>query len=143
MSYRSPRRRRTQRFTRSALDRILGGVCGGLGEYLGISSWWVRFGFIGLIAFTLGAGVLLYFVLWLAIPEQTLADVYLLTHQPIRRVNPETLVLLGGGIILIGIAVMALNVGVFDNANAEALLPFIVTLLGLALLAQQLGRPTA
>jgi phage shock protein PspC (stress-responsive transcriptional regulator) len=135
----STRRQRTQRFTRSMVDRVFGGVCGGVGSYLGINSWWVRLAFLGLIAFTLGAGLLLYLVLWLAMPEQTLADLYDSPNIS-RRINPETLVLFGGGVIIVGITVMSLNVGLFDNTNAEAILPFVIILLGLTLLAQQLGR---
>jgi len=53
---------------RSTTDKQLGGVCGGLGEYFGIDSSLIRVGFV---LFTLagGAGLLLYVVLWLILPE--------------------------------------------------------------------------
>lgn len=138
---RTRRSRRTQRFTRSMTDRVLGGVCGGLADYLGIQAWWVRVAFGVLVAFTLGSSLLLYIALWLAMPEQTLADLEGTSTTIPRRVRPETLILIGGGIIIVGILVLALNVGIFDTTNAEAVLPFAVILLGLTLLAQQLRRP--
>ncbi|HET7009857.1 MAG TPA: PspC domain-containing protein [Anaerolineales bacterium] len=53
---------------RSRRDRILAGVCGGLGEFFGISAWWFRLAF--LIALVPGGvpGMLAYVVLWLIIP---------------------------------------------------------------------------
>lgn len=134
------RRRQTQRLTRSLLNRTLGGVCGGIGAYLGINAWWVRGAFIGLSVFTFGAGIILYLVLWIAMPQQTLADLQDV-RSPLRlgrNASPETLVLLGVAVIFVGMLVMAFNLGVVDNTNGGALLPFVVILLGLTLLAQQL-----
>lgn len=133
--------RRTSRLTRSLIDRALGGVCGGLGTYLSINPWWVRIAFVALAIFTLGTGILVYIVLWLALPEQTLADLRGLNEDDMtRRVQPETLVLIGFGVIITGVLVLALNLGVLDNTNGGALLPFGIILLGLTLFAQQLRR---
>ncbi len=128
-----------RRLTRNLMDRTFGGVCGGLGAYLGINSWWVRVGFIALTIFTLGTGFLVYIVLWLAIPEQTLDDLRA-AEVSTTITRPETLVLIGGGVIIIGILVLALNLGVLDRTNGGALLPFGVIWLGLTLFAQQLRR---
>ena len=57
------------RLYRSRTDRILGGVCGGLGEYLGIDSTLVRLFFI-LLTLARGAGLLVYFVLWFITPQR-------------------------------------------------------------------------
>ena len=58
----SPRllRRRTS-------DRVLGGVAGGLGDYLNIDPLLIRIAFVGLMIFG-GAGLVLYVVGWLLIP---------------------------------------------------------------------------
>lgn len=135
--------RKKARLTRSMVDRTFGGVCGGLGTYLGINSWWVRGAFLALAVFTLGAGLIVYLILWLAIPEQTLGDLYrenVFDETAQRETRPETLLLIGGGVIFVGILVLALNLGVLDNTNGGALLPFAVILLGLTLFAQQLRR---
>lgn len=55
---------------RSTTDRVLGGVCGGLGRYLGVDPVVVRFAFV-ILAVAGGGGILLYLVAWLIIPEET------------------------------------------------------------------------
>jgi phage shock protein C len=52
---------------RSSTNAMLGGVCGGLGEYLGIEPTLVRLLFV-LLALSSGAGVLLYLAMWLIVP---------------------------------------------------------------------------
>ena len=55
---------------RSRRDRVVAGVCGGLGQFFGISALWFRLGF--LIALIPGGvpGLLLYFLLWIMIPGE-------------------------------------------------------------------------
>lgn len=55
---------------RSRSDRVIAGVCGGLGNFFGISATWFRLGF--LIAFLPGGvpGVLLYVLFWLIMPSE-------------------------------------------------------------------------
>lgn len=57
-----------KRLTRSINDRQLAGVCGGVAEYFGVDSTIIR---LALVLFTLlgGAGVILYIILWLIMPE--------------------------------------------------------------------------
>jgi phage shock protein C len=54
---------------RSRTDRVIAGVCGGLGRYLGIDPVLLRIAFV-LLLVTGGAGFLLYVIAWIAIPEQ-------------------------------------------------------------------------
>ncbi|MBR2103090.1 MAG: PspC domain-containing protein [Prevotella sp.] len=58
-----------KKLTRSA-DRILGGVCGGIAEYMDVDPTVVRVGYAVLTLFTAFCGVLLYPVLWIIIPER-------------------------------------------------------------------------
>jgi len=55
---------------RSRRNRIIAGVCGGLAEFYGISSFWFRLGMI--IAFIPGGvpGLLIYFIMWMIIPSE-------------------------------------------------------------------------
>lgn len=55
------------RVYRSAKDKIVGGVCGGLAAYLRLDPWVLRIAFILLTLFN-GAGLAVYFVLWLLLP---------------------------------------------------------------------------
>lgn len=54
---------------RSTDDRILAGICGGLGEFFGINPIWFRLGF--LISALPGGfpGIPLYIVLWIIMPK--------------------------------------------------------------------------
>jgi phage shock protein C len=55
---------------RSRRDRVIAGVCGGLGEFFGLSSIWFRIAF--LIALIPGGipGLVPYLILWLVIPKE-------------------------------------------------------------------------
>lgn len=131
----------TRRLSRSMIDRTFGGVCGGLGTYLSINAWWVRVAFMVFTLFTFGSSLLLYLILWLAIPQQTLQE--LPPGDPTGRtqVSAETLIVLGSGVVLLGIMVLGVSLGLLENAaEQDVLLPFIVIGLGLVLLAQQLRR---
>lgn len=57
------------RLLRSQSNRMVAGVCGGLGEYLGIDPTFIRIFFL-LLVFGEGAGVLIYMVLWILLPAQ-------------------------------------------------------------------------
>lgn len=57
-----------RRLRRSTADRKLGGVAGGLGEYLGIDPVLIRVGFV-LAVFAGGAGLVAYLVAWAVMPE--------------------------------------------------------------------------
>jgi phage shock protein C len=54
---------------RSHQDRIIGGVAGGLGRYFGVDPVLIRVAFVVLV-FAGGAGLLAYFILWIAVPEE-------------------------------------------------------------------------
>ena len=56
------------RLYRSGSERILGGVCGGLGEYLGIDPVLIRLGWVVFSLFY-GAGILAYLIAWIIIPR--------------------------------------------------------------------------
>ena len=54
---------------RSRRDRVVAGVCGGLGEFFGISPFWFRIAF--LIALIPGGvpGLLLYLIMAIVVPS--------------------------------------------------------------------------
>ncbi len=55
---------------RSQSDRVIGGVCGGLGRYTGTPSWVWRVLFCLSVA-CFGFGILLYCLLWLFMPLES------------------------------------------------------------------------
>jgi phage shock protein PspC (stress-responsive transcriptional regulator) len=57
-----------RRLYRNPDDSIIGGVCGGLGAYLGFDPVWIRLIFI-LFTLSFGIGLFVYIALWIALPE--------------------------------------------------------------------------
>ncbi|MEK6753881.1 MAG: PspC domain-containing protein [Chloroflexota bacterium] len=59
-----------QALRRSKNDRIIAGVCGGLGEFFGISAFWFRLAMF--IAFIPGGapGILIYLAAMIMIPSE-------------------------------------------------------------------------
>ncbi|WP_292350915.1 MULTISPECIES: PspC domain-containing protein [unclassified Methanomethylovorans] len=58
-----------KKLCRSKSERIIAGVCGGIGAYLNIDPTLVRLLWIFLI-FLGGGGIPAYFIAWLIIPEE-------------------------------------------------------------------------
>lgn len=56
-----------QRLRRSAQDRWIAGVCGGLAKFFSVEPWVCRLGF-ALLLMVWGAGVPLYVLLWIFVP---------------------------------------------------------------------------
>jgi phage shock protein PspC (stress-responsive transcriptional regulator) len=54
----------------SNIDRKIGGVCGGIGEYFEKDSTLIRIFFILAILFSFGFGVLAYLAMWLVVPKK-------------------------------------------------------------------------
>ena len=59
-----------KRLTRSKKNRIVAGVCAGLGDYLDIDPTIVRLIWVLLIFFSFGAAILAYIIAWIVIPEK-------------------------------------------------------------------------
>lgn len=57
-----------KRLYRSKKDRILGGVCGGLGEYAVIDPTLIRIFLVILIVFSWGMFLLIYIIAWIIMP---------------------------------------------------------------------------
>jgi phage shock protein C len=67
------------RLHRSKTNRVLGGVCGGLGEYLGLDANIIRLFFV-LLALGDGIGGVLYLLLWILLPAEAEGEVELGTR---------------------------------------------------------------
>jgi len=64
-----------QKIYRSQEDKIIGGVCGGIGEYFNIDPIIVRVIFVLSVLFG-GSGLILYLILWLVFPKGSKDIVY-------------------------------------------------------------------
>lgn len=59
-----------KKLTRSRSNRKLAGVCGGLANYFGLDPSLVRIGYAILTIFTAFAGIPVYLIMWLIVPEE-------------------------------------------------------------------------
>ena len=58
-----------KRLLRSKSNRMIAGVCAGIGVYLGIDPTVIRLLWVLLTFFSFGAGVLAYIIAWVIVPE--------------------------------------------------------------------------
>lgn len=63
-----------KRLYRSKTRRMLGGICGGLGDYLDVDPTIIRVVWAVLTLITVGIGILAYLVAWVIIPEEEASD---------------------------------------------------------------------
>ena len=59
-----------RKLTRSRSERMLAGVCGGLAQFFGLDASLVRIAYAILTIFTAFAGVPVYILMWIIIPEE-------------------------------------------------------------------------
>jgi len=65
-------------------NRILGGVCAGIGAYWRIEPWIIRIIFLALM-FAGGFGLLIYIILWIVLPEaRTIAQKIEMRGEPVN-----------------------------------------------------------
>jgi len=60
---------------RSNSDKMIGGVCAGIGEYFDLDATLVRLGFV-LLSLAYGGGIIAYIVFLLVVPERPADEVY-------------------------------------------------------------------
>jgi phage shock protein C len=97
-----------QQLLRRSRDRVIAGVCGGLGRYLGIDPVLVRIAAL-LLLFASGVGILLYIIGWIAIPEEAgeAGDAGVAGAQPVRDVDEGERT---RGAVVLGLAFVALGI---------------------------------
>ena len=77
-----------KRMFRDIDNRMLGGVCSGLGAYFRIDTLWFRLGFV--IATFSGLSILAYIVLWVIIPPaRTVSEKLEMNGDPVTISNSE------------------------------------------------------
>ena len=144
---------------RSRTDRMLSGVCGGLGQYLGIDSTLVRLIFV-LLTLGQGIGALVYLALWLIVPlegepggvasEETVrvgaGEIAQRAHavadelrEDLRHPNPRAIVLVGGVLIGMGILLLLQNLDIawLRWLSFDLLWPALLIVAGVALLVRR------
>lgn len=93
----------TSRLRRSRDERVIAGVCGGLGIYFGVDPVWFRVAFV-ILAIGGGSGVLIYLISWLVIPGQRPDET--LAQGP-RAIGEQGPVIAGVALVAIGLMLLA------------------------------------
>lgn len=114
---------------RSRDDRVIGGVCSGLGRYLGVDPVLLRIAFV-VLAIAGGGGVILYIVGWILIPEEKPGEA-LGARAPS---SAETLrLVVGGALIAVGVLLL-LNLSI--PRIGKYLWPLALITIGIAVIVQ-------
>jgi phage shock protein C len=58
-----------KRLYRSRKEKMLGGVCGGLGEHIDVDPTIIRLAWAVVTVLSVGMGILIYLIAWIIIPE--------------------------------------------------------------------------
>ncbi|MCS6917606.1 MAG: PspC domain-containing protein [Chitinophagales bacterium] len=78
-----------RRLFRNPDDRVIGGVCSGIGAYFGLDPVWLRLAFV-IAVIVFGTGILLYLVLWIIMPEaRTASDKLMMRGEPVTITSIE------------------------------------------------------
>lgn len=75
----------TKRLYRSRSDRMIGGICGGMGDYLNLDSTVVRLLFVILAFASAGMAVAAYIIMLFVIPEEPVG-----ANVPAPEPTPES-----------------------------------------------------
>lgn len=132
---------------RSETNKVLGGVCGGLGEYFNIDPTIVRIIFILMAVFG-GSGILIYIILWLVIPSES-SKANLSTEQINSNIkdikdSAEKFAQTTNNrswwaflIVMLGIVFLLNNYGYYNFSELGRLWPIILIIFGLNLLLRK------
>jgi phage shock protein PspC (stress-responsive transcriptional regulator) len=143
------------RLLRSSTDKMLGGVCAGLGKYLRVDVTIVRLFFV-VLTMVGGFGPVLYFILWIVIPleghvfngktpefdgEDLRDRVGLVRDDFVKAVsspNQNTARFIGAALVLMGgfLVLKQLNVSWLAWLNSGVIWAALILLAGVALLVR-------
>lgn len=143
------------RLYRSNTDKMLGGVCGGLGKYLRVDVTIVRLFFV-VLTLVGGMGPLLYIILWIVVPPENYSFVgktpqfdgedlrdraHLMRDDFINAVsspNKNTARFIGIALVLMGgfLVLKELNVPWLSWLNSGVVWAALILLAGVALLVR-------
>lgn len=144
-----------KRLYRSESNRVIAGIGGGLGDYLGIDPTLVRLFFV-VLGLATGSGLLIYLLLWIVIPKESrvgraTSDLYgnATSGQWAEgdaasgfggERNRQAGAVLGAGLVVLGSLFLLQNLNVvwFRWFDLDILWPALLIIGGLALMWQRL-----
>jgi phage shock protein C len=134
-----------KRLYRSRTHKVIGGVAGGIGEYLDIDPVLARIVFI-IALFAGGAGVIAYIIAWIIIPEQPRENTMTMppdpqqtnvSPQPAQPSKPEEIHRHGGivgGLVLLVLGLLFLGQNFLPDFEFGDWWPLILVAIGAGLL---------
>jgi len=150
----------TNKLYRSRSDKMIAGVCGGVGQYLRIDPVIVRLFFL-LLGLSSSIGVPLYLVLWIIIPYegegatgsaetahaggQEIADRARAMGEELReslsRPNPQAGIIIGAALVFFGLIALLRNLDIpwLFWLRFDVLWPFLLILGGAVLIWRRVG----
>ena len=132
-----------QKLYRDKTNHIVGGVAAGLGNYFNLDPLLIRILFV-LLAIFGGGGVIIYFILWIFVPDNQKESIYNSTtmeNQPYEQQNKpniehdNTKGSLISGIILITLGAMFLADRFIPHIRFGDLWPIILIVIGAVLIS--------
>jgi phage shock protein C len=138
----------TNKLYRSNTEKVFGGVCGGLADYLNIDVVILRIIFV-LLALFGGGGVLIYIVLWIAIPAETVSYAKIKENldaesntekKPMDNTSKQSNTALGAGIILIIVGLLFLADRLMPYYNLIDFWPVILIAAGVIIIKPDLFK---
>jgi len=149
---------------RSSTNRMLAGVCGGLGAYLDIDPVFVRLFFV-LLTLGGGGGVLIYLLLWILIPCGEQGEVASAAtirsgaeeiaqrarslgsdiHASVQDGNPQAAFIVGAALVVLGVVFLVQNLHIvwLRWLDFGMLWPLLLIVAGVALLRRRARGATS
>jgi phage shock protein C len=128
-------------------DKMIGGVCGGIGEHFDIDPLWVRLVMI-LLLFLDGIGFILYIILWILVPknpnhkktqktyvEKKIHQIHTTTQEDVPQ-KKKGHIFVGGILIFLGILFLFDNF--FSFLRSEIVWPVLLIGIGIILLVKHM-----
>ncbi len=128
---------------RSQKNKVIGGVCGGIGEYFDIDPVLIRLIFI-ILFFSAGVGFLGYIIAWIIIPEKPLDKANIEVEndeETIKRKKAKRTKVIG--YILFGLGIFFI-LNLWFNINLKLSPEFLaiaIILIGLILIFKNKSKP--
>jgi phage shock protein C len=137
---------KTPKLYRSESNRVIAGVCGGLGEYFLIDPTILRIIALALTVFG-GSGLILYFILWIVIPTRSTTtknsddiireNVEELKEKSKKMAGGDSKSLLGIILIVFGASLLMENLGIMAFGFLWKFWPILIVAAGLAILTKR------